>query len=97
MTQTKLLKIISSISAKCPPFTHQRRNAMTAHVDQPGMTLENYGSEGFEAALTERRHWIAENCSADHLIEPMRHDGREIGRRYCFTDSYDAFAFRLRF
>lgn len=61
------------------------------------MTLENYSPEGFEAALTERRNWIAENCSGDHLVEPMRQDGRETGRRYCFTDANDAFWFRLRF
>jgi hypothetical protein len=80
------------------PITEARRDATPHVVSQPGLTRDHLGDEVFEAAMEERRLWIAQNCREDHLIEPLRNErGVLIGRRYRFADPDEALWFRMRF
>ena len=80
------------------PITDERLATTTHTVPQRGLTRADIGDEAFEAAMEERRVWIAENCRGDHLIEPIRdHQDMHVGRRYWFEDPNEAVWFRMRF
>src|SRR4051812_43006762 len=97
MTSAITQGILASLNAKLKPITDERI-ANTAHlVPQPGLTREDMGDQGFEAAIEERRVWIREKCQGDVLPEPLRQNGALIGRRYRFEDANEAFWFKLRF
>ena len=97
MTSAITQGILASLTAKLKPITDERV-ANTPHiVTQPGLTRADMGGPEFEAAIEERRHWLREHCHGDHLIEPIRQDGRLVGRRYRFEDVNEAFWFKLRF
>ena len=97
MTFAIMQGVLASLTAKHQPINQARRKAMPHTVRQPGLTRHDLGDEAFEAAMEERRVWIAENCQGDHLIEPIRKDDGLVGRRYRFEDPNEAFHFRLRF
>ena len=89
--------IRASLNATLKPITDQRI-ANTPHIiPQPGLTHEDMADEEFQAAMEERRRWLRVHCQGDHLIEPMRQEGRLVGRRYRFENPNEAFHFRLRF
>src|SRR5690242_10894437 len=98
MTNPAITKSIrASIRATFGPTIDELVAKTPYTVPQPGLTREDMGGQEFEAAMEERRMWIRENCQGDALPEPVRHEGRLIGRRYRFEDADEAFFFKLRF
>ncbi len=79
-------------------FPDDSRRGETPHViDCMGLTEEHLGQQAFSAQLQERRQWCEEECGRNHEIEPIRDEGRLVGRRFRFGNLNDAVFFRLRF
>jgi hypothetical protein len=66
-------------------------------VDWVGLTREDLGDAMFEERLWAARHWCNERCPNDHEIEPIRDQGRLIGRQFRFANDADAALFKLWF
>src|SRR5215212_3094545 len=97
MTSAITQGFLASLNATLKPITDERL-ANTPHtVSEPGLTRHGLGDEAFEAAMEQRRVWIRENCESDVLPEPLRQNGRLIGRLYRFEDPNVAFFFKMRF
>ena len=88
---------MTDLASQLRPITAERLANTTHTVSQPGLARADMGDQGFEMAMEERRRWIGEHCRGDHMIEPMRQDGRLVGRRYRFEDPNEAVWFRMRF
>ncbi|WP_147707339.1 hypothetical protein [Microvirga massiliensis] len=74
-----------------------RRAATPLIVDCIGLTCENLGDERFENELHQRMGWCKAKCRGDWEIEPIRQDGRLVGRRFRFGNVTEAVHFKLRF
>jgi len=97
MTSAITQGILASLGSKLRPITDERIASTPHTVSQPGLTRADMGDQGFKAAIEERRRWLRENCQGDHVIEPVRQEGRLVGRRYRFENPSEAFHFRMRF
>jgi hypothetical protein len=63
------------LSPRCAPPKDAGIAACPHIVEQPKLSRETLGDDGFEEALREKRHWLAENCFSDHVAEPLRSEG----------------------
>ena len=98
MTNPAITKgFLASLRAALGPTIDELVSRTPHTVPQPGLTREDMGDQGFAAAMEERRIWIRENCQGDVLPEPLRQEGRLVGRRYRFEDPNEAFFFKMRF
>ncbi len=79
-------------------FIDDARRAETPHVvDCIGLSDENLPYPVFCEELQRRERWCDRQCRPDYEIEPIREDGRLIGRRFRFADLSTATLFKLSF
>jgi hypothetical protein len=77
--------------------TDVRRAATPYIVDCIGLNDEDLSYGVYVAQLCERENWCRQHCPCDHEIEPLRRQGRLIGRRYRFSRQGDAALFKMLF
>jgi hypothetical protein len=79
-------------------FVDDARRAATPHVIKwLGLTREDLGDADFEEKLCAARNWCKERCPDSHEIEPIRDQGRLVGRQFRFASDNDAALFKLWF
>ncbi len=76
--------------------TADQRADMPHAVECHGLTVHDLG-EALADELWDRRLWCREHCRDAFGVEPVwdRAEGRDVGRRFRFSDQTDAAMFRL--
>lgn len=91
-------KLVASLNRHLRPIPAAHIAACPHVVEQPGLSREHLGDEGFTEALQERRTWFGDNLVGDHRGEAVRDsEGNITGRRFFFANPNDAFFFSMRF
>ena len=98
ITPDEFLQQIVTRTGLQPGWIDDARRAATPHAAEwLGLTREDLGDADFEEKLWEARHWCKERCPTDHEIEPIRDQGRLVGRQFRFAKETDATLFKLWF
>ncbi len=92
-----LQRLEATYGTKMGFITEASRAATPYVVDCYGLNDEDLGWERYVQELQDRQEWCKERCPSDHLIEPLRLDGRLVGRQFRFAREEDAALFKMFF
>jgi hypothetical protein len=83
--------------AKAGFLTDERRAATPYIVNCLNLNDEDLSYRMYVTQLQDRENWCRQHSPHDHEIEPLRDQGRLIGRRYRFAHESDATLFKIFF
>jgi len=86
---------IAALHGSRTGFITPARLAATPHVITCSDLKED--NPGQLRALRDRWDWCRERCPDDYEIEPLRRNGRLVGRRFRFVRECDAALFKTFF
>ena len=85
-TPEQIIQRIAARTGLQPGWNDKARHAATPHVvEWRGLTREHIGDAEFEEKLRAARNWCKERCPESHEIEPIRDQGRLVGRQFRFA------------